>query len=126
MIKDPQSVLKGHGFSRAANAAERFGALAPEEKKGPMDVDAEKKLLSVAAEKIKRDAPIQGVDFADPAHAFTVWTEFPSNFMKHCGSCKSLDEATAWALKHVNHKTLYIVRGPLDALDIIKVETGKP
>jgi hypothetical protein len=83
--------------------------------------DAQKKL---AAEKIVRDAPIQGIDFADPVHAFTVWTEFPSHFMKHCGSRKTFDDAWAWALKHVNQKTLYIVRGPLDAFDITKVEMG--
>ena len=83
--------------------------------------DAQKKL---AAEKIVRDAPIQGIDFADPVHAFTVWTEFPSHFMKHCGSRKTFNDAWAWALKHVNQKTLYIVRGPLDAFDITKVEMG--
>lgn len=84
-------------------------------------MDAQKKL---AAEKIVRDAPIQGIDFADPVHAFTVWTEFPSHFMKHCGSRKTFNDAWAWALKHVNQKTLYIARGPLHALDITKVETG--
>ena len=61
--------------------------------------DAQKKL---AAEKIVRDAPIQGIDFADPVHAFTVWTESPSHFMKHCGSRKTFNDAWAWALKHVN------------------------
>jgi len=85
------------------------------------DMDAQKKL---AAEKIVRDAPIQGIDFADPEHAFTVWTEFPSHFMKHCGSRKTFNDAWAWALKHVNQKTLYIVRGPLDVFDITKIETA--
>jgi len=84
-------------------------------------MEAQKKL---AAEKIVRDAPIQGIDFADPVHTFTVWTEFPSRFMKHCGSRKTFNDAWEWALKHVNQKTLYIVRGPLDAFDITKVETG--
>ena len=83
-------------------------------------MDAEMKL---SAEKIVRDAPIQGIDFADPVYAFTVWTEFPSHFMKHSGSRKTLNDARVWALKHVNQKTLYIVRGPLDAFDITKIET---
>jgi hypothetical protein len=84
-------------------------------------MDVEMKLV---AEKIVRDAPTEGIDFEDPANAFTVWTEFPSGFMKHCGSRKTFDDAWAWTLKHMNQKTLYIARGPLDALDITKVETG--
>lgn len=84
-------------------------------------MDAQMKLAAV---KIVRDASIQGIDFADPVHAFSVWTEFSSHFMKHCGSRKTLNEAWAWALKHVNQKTLYIVREPLDAFDIAMVETG--
>lgn len=82
-------------------------------------MDAEMKLV---AEKIVRDAPTEGIDFHDPANAFTVWTEFPSRFMKHCGSRKTLDDAWVWALKHVNQRVLYIADGPLDALDIMKVE----
>ena len=84
-------------------------------------MDVEMKLV---AEKIVRDAPTEGIDFEDTANVFTVWTEFPSGFMKHCGSRKTFDDAWAWALKHVNQKTLYIARGPLHALDITKVETG--
>lgn len=84
-------------------------------------MDAEKKL---AAEKIVRDAPIQAIDFSDPVHTFSVWTEFSSQFMKHCGSRKTFNDAWAWARKHVNQETLYIVQGPLDAFDITKVENG--
>lgn len=80
--------------------------------------------MKLVAEKIVRDAPTEGIDFEDPTNRFTVWTEFPSGFMKHCGSLKTFDDAWAWALKHVNQKTLYIARGPLHALDITKVETG--
>ncbi len=78
-----------------------------------------------AAEMIVHDAPIEGINFSDPEHAFTVWTEFSSHFMKHCGSFKTYDDAWAWACKHVNQKTLYVVREPLDAFGIAKIETDR-
>ncbi len=85
-------------------------------------MDAEIKLV---IEKIVRDAPTEGIDFKDPANAFTVWTEFPYCFMKHCGSRKTLGEAKSWALKHVNQRILYIVQDPLNAFYITKVETAR-
>jgi uncharacterized membrane protein len=85
-------------------------------------MDAEKKKLAEAAERIKRDALTQGIDFADPANAFTVWNQFSDlmQYMKWCGSCKTRDEAWMLAREHTSPKKLYIARprGPLDPLDV--------
>ena len=79
--------------------------------------------LNLIADRIKRDAGEQGVDFADPANAFTVWADL-SNRMHYCGSCTELNDASILAAEHVNLKDLYIVKGPLSAFGILKFERG--
>ena len=68
--------------------------------------------LNLAADMIKRDAPSQGIDFEDPANAYTVWTPFP-NRMQFCGNRRTLDEAYSLAGDHIRLKNLYVVKGPL-------------
>jgi hypothetical protein len=77
--------------------------------------------LDLAADMIKRDAPSQGIDFEDPANAYTVWTPIP-NRMQFCGNRRTLDEAYSLAGDHIRLKDLYVVKGPLSALGILKYE----
>ena len=79
--------------------------------------------LNLVADRIMRDAPTQGIDFAAPANVFTVWADL-SHRMQYCGSCKVLDAAWMLAAEHVNLKDLYVVKGPLDAFGIMRFEKG--
>jgi hypothetical protein len=49
--------------------------------------------LDLAADMIKRDAPSQGIDFEDPANAYTVWTPFRT-------ACSSAETVGHW-MKHI-------------------------
>jgi hypothetical protein len=82
--------------------------------------------LNLVADMIKRDAPMQGIDFADPANAYTVWAGGFSDRLQHCGSRKALDDAWLHAAEHVNLNELYIVKGPLDSFGIMKFERITP
>jgi hypothetical protein len=62
-----------------------------------------------------------GIDFEDPANAYTIWTPFP-NRMQFCGNRRTLDEAYSLAADHIRLKNLYVVKGPLSALGILKYE----
>jgi hypothetical protein len=79
--------------------------------------------LDVAALMIQRDAPDQGIDFEDPANAYTVWTPF-DNRMQFCGSGRALDEAYELAAEHTGIEKLYVVKGPRRTLGILKYERG--
>jgi len=87
-----------------------------------MNVNAEQE-LNLVADKIKRDAPLWRIDFADSTNAFTVWADDP-NRMLYCGSRTTLGEAWALAAEHVKLKSVYIAKGPLDVLGIIRFERG--
>jgi len=60
--------------------------------------------------QITRDAPSWKVDFADPAHALSVWAYHPHR-MLYCGSAKSLELACEVATERETQVTsgLYIV-----------------
>jgi hypothetical protein len=69
----------------------------PQSEDGFMNTEQE---LDLAADMIKHDAPSQGIDFEDPANAYTVWTPFP-NRMQFCGNRRTLDEACSLAGDHI-------------------------
>jgi hypothetical protein len=71
--------------------------------------------LYLAADMIKRDAPSQGIDFEDPANAYTVWTPFP-NRMQFCGGRQALHDAYSLADEHVHLKNLYVVKGSVSGI----------
>jgi hypothetical protein len=77
--------------------------------------------LDFAAEMITRDAPGQGIDFADPENAYSVWTPFP-NRMQFCGGRLALHDAYALANDHVHLKNLYVVKGNVSG--IMKYQRG--
>jgi hypothetical protein len=79
--------------------------------------------LDFVSERIKLDAPEQGVDLNHP-NAFTVWAGGFFNRMQYCGSRQTLDSAWMLAAEHVHLKDLYVVKGPLDAFGILKFERG--
>jgi hypothetical protein len=79
--------------------------------------------LDLVADRIKRDALTQGIDFADPTNAFTVWADL-SHRMQYCGSRRALDDAWMLAADHTNLKDLYVVKGPISAFGIMEFEKG--
>jgi hypothetical protein len=79
--------------------------------------------LNLVADRIMCNAQTQGIDFADPVNAFTVWAGL-SHGPQYCGSRKVLDDAWMLAAAHVNLKDLYVVKGPLDAFGIMRFERG--
>jgi hypothetical protein len=70
--------------------------------------------------QIRRDAPSWKVDFADPAHALTVWAYHPHR-MLYCGSAKSLELACEVAAERETQVTsgLYIVDATVNPLGVI-------
>jgi hypothetical protein len=70
--------------------------------------------------QIRRDAPSWKVDFADPAHALTVWAYHPHR-MLYCGSAKSLELGCKVATERETQATsgLYIVDATVNPLAVI-------
>jgi hypothetical protein len=58
----------------------------------------EQKLFAIA-ERFRICARTKGIDLSNPAHAFTVWTDYPGmDRAEYQGSRKTSDEA--WMLAH--------------------------
>jgi len=86
-------------------------------------MNSEQELYLVAG-RIKRDAEIRGIDLSDPAHAFTVWADFPGwDRMAYSGSYTSHNEAAALATEHASPQkgNLYIAMGPLSNFAVYQV-----
>ena len=76
--------------------------------------------------QITRDAPSWKVDFADHAHAYSVWA-YHSDRMLYCGSAKSSERACELATERETQVTtgLYIEDATVNPLGVILFGKGK-
>jgi hypothetical protein len=87
-----------------------------------MNPDEQK--LFVIAERFRICARTKGIDLSNPAHAFTVWTDYPGmDRAEYQGSRKTSDEA--WMLAHEIESPkkgdVYVALWPLKTFEIKKV-----
>jgi hypothetical protein len=73
--------------------------------------------------RIEQDARSQGINFDDPANAFTLWADL-SHVMQYCGSRGTLNSVQLLAAEHAKSLDLYIVREPFGNFGIMKYERG--
>ncbi len=78
--------------------------------------------LCLVGDRIKRDAEKRGINLSDPAHAFTVWVDYPSR-MVYSGSFTTHSDAAALASEHASIEKghLYIAMGPLSIFAVYEV-----